>query len=73
MQTGNANVLLLLIVQQTYLRAVVQVHQAEAGRLDSGAGRSLASDIGINVNIRCVVKSGDSPAFGKLHIDLTMR
>jgi hypothetical protein len=33
MQTGNANVLLLLTPQQTYLRSVIQVMQARAARL----------------------------------------
>ena len=33
MQTGNANVLLLLNSQQTYLQAVIQVVQARAARL----------------------------------------
>jgi hypothetical protein len=33
MQTGNANVLLLLTPQQTYLQSVIQVMQARAGRL----------------------------------------
>ncbi len=33
MQTGNANVLLLLNAQQTYLQAVIQVVQARAARL----------------------------------------
>ena len=33
MQTGNANVLLLLTAQQTYLQAVIQVVQARAARL----------------------------------------
>jgi outer membrane protein TolC len=33
MQTGNANVLLLLTAQQTYLQSVIQVVQARAARL----------------------------------------
>src|SRR5260370_28511068 len=33
METGNANVLLLLNAQQTYLQAVIQVVQARAARL----------------------------------------
>jgi NodT family efflux transporter outer membrane factor (OMF) lipoprotein len=33
MQSGNANVLLLLVAQQTYLQAVIQVVQARAARL----------------------------------------
>jgi hypothetical protein len=33
MQTGNANVLLLLTPQQTYLQSVIQVMQARAARL----------------------------------------
>jgi len=33
MQTGNANVLLLLNAQQTYLQAAIQVVQARANRL----------------------------------------
>ena len=33
MQTGNANVLILLTAQQTYLQAVIQVVQARAARL----------------------------------------
>jgi outer membrane protein TolC len=33
METGNANVLLLLTAQQTYLQAVIQVVQARAARL----------------------------------------
>jgi NodT family efflux transporter outer membrane factor (OMF) lipoprotein len=33
METGNANVLLLLNAQQTYLQAVIQVVQAQAARL----------------------------------------
>ena len=33
MQTGNANVLLLLNAQQNYLQAVIQVVQARAARL----------------------------------------
>jgi len=37
MQTGNANVLLLLNAQQTYLQAVIQVVQARAGRLTDTA------------------------------------
>ena len=47
MQTGLANVLLLLNAQQTYLQAVIQVVQARAARLSdtaalfSGARRRL--------------------------------
>jgi NodT family efflux transporter outer membrane factor (OMF) lipoprotein len=37
MQTGNANVLLLLNAQQTYLQAVIQVVQARAARLSDTA------------------------------------
>ena len=37
MQTGNANVLLLLTAQQTYLQAVIQVVQAQASRLSDTA------------------------------------
>jgi NodT family efflux transporter outer membrane factor (OMF) lipoprotein len=37
MQTGNANVLLLLTAQQTYLQAVIQVVQARAARLSDAA------------------------------------
>jgi NodT family efflux transporter outer membrane factor (OMF) lipoprotein len=37
MQTGNANVLLLLTAQQTYLHAVIQVVQAQASRLSDTA------------------------------------
>jgi len=37
MQTGNANVLLLLNAQQTYLQAVIQVVQARAARLSDAA------------------------------------
>lgn len=37
MQTGNANVLLLLTAQQTYLQAVIQVVQAQANRLSDTA------------------------------------
>jgi NodT family efflux transporter outer membrane factor (OMF) lipoprotein len=37
MQTGNANVLLLLTAQQTYLQAVIQVVQARAARLSDTA------------------------------------
>ena len=37
MQTGNANVLLLLTAQQTYLQAVIQVVQARAARLTDTA------------------------------------
>jgi NodT family efflux transporter outer membrane factor (OMF) lipoprotein len=37
MQTGNANVLLLLNAQQTYLQAVIQVVQAQAARLSDTA------------------------------------
>lgn len=33
METGNANVLLLLVAQQTYLQAVIAVVQARANRL----------------------------------------
>ena len=33
MQTGNANILILLTAQQTYLQAVIQVVQARAARL----------------------------------------
>ena len=33
MQTGNANILLLLTAQQTYLQAIIQVVQARAARL----------------------------------------
>src|SRR5271154_860598 len=37
MQRGNANVLLLLTAQQTYLQAVIQVVQARAARLSDTA------------------------------------
>jgi len=37
MQTGNANVLLLLTAQQTYLQSVIQVVQARAARLSDTA------------------------------------
>jgi outer membrane protein TolC len=37
MQSGNANVLLLLTAQQTYLQAVIQVVQARAARLADAA------------------------------------
>jgi outer membrane protein TolC len=37
METGNANVLLLLTAQQTYLQAVIQVVQAQAVRLSDTA------------------------------------
>jgi NodT family efflux transporter outer membrane factor (OMF) lipoprotein len=37
MQSGNANVLLLLTAQQTYLQAVIQVVQARAARLADSA------------------------------------
>jgi NodT family efflux transporter outer membrane factor (OMF) lipoprotein len=37
METGNANVLLLLNAQQTYLQAVIQVVQAQAARLSDTA------------------------------------
>jgi outer membrane protein TolC len=37
MQTGNANVLLLLNSQQTYLQATIQVVQARAARLTDTA------------------------------------
>ena len=37
MQSGNANVLLLLTAQQTYLQAVIQVVQAQAARLSDTA------------------------------------
>jgi len=37
METGNANVLLLLTAQQTYLQAVIQVVQARAARLSDTA------------------------------------
>jgi NodT family efflux transporter outer membrane factor (OMF) lipoprotein len=37
MQSGNANVLLLLTAQQTYLQAVIQVVQARAARLSDTA------------------------------------
>ena len=37
MQTGNANVLILLTAQQTYLQAVIQVVQARAARLSDTA------------------------------------
>jgi len=37
MQTGNANVLLLLNAQQTYLQSVIQVVQAQAARLSDTA------------------------------------
>jgi outer membrane protein TolC len=37
MQTGNANVLLLLNAQQTYLQAAIQVVQARANRLSDTA------------------------------------
>ncbi len=37
MQTGNANILLLLTAQQTYLQSVIQVVQARAARLSDTA------------------------------------
>ncbi len=37
METGNANVLLLLIAQQTYLQAQIAVVQARANRLSDTA------------------------------------
>jgi NodT family efflux transporter outer membrane factor (OMF) lipoprotein len=37
MQSGNANVLILLTAQQTYLQAVIQVVQARAARLNDTA------------------------------------
>ena len=37
METGNANVLLLLVAQQTYLQAVIAVVQARANRLSDTA------------------------------------
>jgi hypothetical protein len=37
LQTGNANVLILLTVQQTYLQAVIQGVQARAARLSDTA------------------------------------
>jgi hypothetical protein len=37
MQTGYANVLILLTAQQTYLQAVIQVVQARAARLSDTA------------------------------------
>jgi outer membrane protein TolC len=37
MQSGNANVLLLLTTQQTYLQAIIQVVQARAARLSDTA------------------------------------
>ena len=37
MQSGNANVLLLLTAQQTYLQSVIQVVQAQAARLTDTA------------------------------------
>jgi NodT family efflux transporter outer membrane factor (OMF) lipoprotein len=37
MQTGNANVLLLLTAQQTYLQSVIQIVQARAARLSDTA------------------------------------
>jgi outer membrane protein TolC len=37
METGNANVLILLTAQQTYLQAVIQVVQARAARLSDTA------------------------------------
>jgi NodT family efflux transporter outer membrane factor (OMF) lipoprotein len=37
MQTGNANILILLTAQQTYLQAVIQVVQARAARLSDTA------------------------------------
>jgi outer membrane protein TolC len=37
MQTGNANVLLLLNAQQAYLQSVIQVVQAQAARLSDTA------------------------------------
>ena len=42
MQTGNANVLLLLTAQQTYLQALIQVAQAQANRLSDTAALFLA-------------------------------
>jgi NodT family efflux transporter outer membrane factor (OMF) lipoprotein len=42
METGNANVLLLLTAQQTYLQAVIQVVQAQANRLSDTAALFLA-------------------------------
>jgi outer membrane protein TolC len=37
MQTGNANILILLTAQQTYLQATLQVVQARAARLSDTA------------------------------------
>jgi hypothetical protein len=37
MQTGNANILILLTAQQTYLQATLQVVQASAARLSDTA------------------------------------
>ena len=37
MQTGNANILLLLTAQQGYLQSVIQVVQAQAARLSDTA------------------------------------
>jgi outer membrane protein TolC len=36
-QSGNANVLLMLTAQQSYLQAIIQVVQAQAGRLSDTA------------------------------------
>jgi outer membrane protein TolC len=41
-QTGNANVLLLLTAQQTYLRALIQVAQVRANRPSHAAALYLA-------------------------------
>jgi outer membrane protein TolC len=37
MQSGNANVLLLLNAQQSYLQSIIQVVQAQAARLSDTA------------------------------------
>ncbi|WP_439924938.1 efflux transporter outer membrane subunit [Nitrobacter sp. JJSN] len=42
MQTGDANVLLLLTAQQTYLQALIQVVQAQASRLSDTAALYVA-------------------------------
>ncbi|MGB6538274.1 MAG: efflux transporter outer membrane subunit [Xanthobacteraceae bacterium] len=42
MQSGNANVLLLLTAQQTYLQSVIQVVQAQAARLSDTAALYVA-------------------------------
>jgi NodT family efflux transporter outer membrane factor (OMF) lipoprotein len=42
METGDANVLVLLTAQQTYLQALIQVVQAQAGRLSDTAALYVA-------------------------------